>query len=66
MIKVEKLLGVIAENRKTQKDVADAIGVSDKTFYLKMKKGVFGSDEIDKMIQYLHIEHPEEIFLVKE
>ena len=40
--------------------------MSDKTFYLKMKKGVFGSDEIDKMIQYLHIEHPEEIFLVKE
>lgn len=39
------------------------IGVTPKTFYLRMKNGVFGSDEIQIMIDELHIENPEEIFL---
>ncbi len=66
MIKTDELKGIIAKNGKSQRDVANIIGVTEKTFYLKMKKGVFGSDEIEKMIGYLHIENPVDIFFAKE
>ena len=45
MIKVDELRGAIAKNGYSQKDVASMIGVTPKTFYEKMKIGVFGSDE---------------------
>lgn len=66
MLNENKLLGVFAENKKTRKDVAKMIGVSPKTFYLRMKKGVFGSDEIQIMIEELHIDNPMEIFFAKK
>lgn len=66
MLNTNKFLGVIAENKKTKKDVAKMIGVSPKTFYLRMQKGVFGSDEIQTMIEELHIDNPMEIFFAKE
>lgn len=62
MINTAKLRGVIVANEKTQADVAKHIGVSSRTFSNKMKKGVFGSDEIELMIEYLNIENPMEIF----
>ena len=40
--------------------------MSEKTFYLKMKKGVFGTDEVEKMVGLLDIENPAEIFLSKK
>lgn len=66
MIKVDDLRGLIVKNRMTQNEVATALGITPKTFYLKMKRGVFGSDEIEKMIQILNIENPTEIFFAKE
>ena len=66
MIDTNKLRGVIAERQKTQKDVAGAIGVTPITFGRKMKKGVFGSDEIEKMIIYLKIDDPISIFFKQE
>lgn len=65
MINVNKLRGVIAENKKTQTDVAKMIGITPKTFYQRMQKGVFGSDEIQIMIDNLHIDDPMEIFFAK-
>ena len=65
MIDTNKLRGIIAENGLSQKDVAIAIGVTPKTFYEKMSKGVFGSDEIDVMIDYLHITDPATIFFAQ-
>jgi hypothetical protein len=65
MVDVNKLKGIIVSNAKTQEDVAKHIGITPKTFYSKMKKGVFGSDEIDKMIDYLNIEDPAAIFFAK-
>ena len=62
MINTQKLKGVITERGTTQKRVAQAIGITEKTFYEKMKKGVFGSDEIDAMIDFLNIEEPMPIF----
>lgn len=63
MINVNALKGKIVERGKTQTDVAKAIGIAPKTFYDKMSKGVFGSDEIEIMIDYLSIEDPMKIFL---
>lgn len=65
MVDVNKLKSIIVLREKTQGDVANYIGISSKTFYLKMKKGVFGSDEIEKMIEYLDIEEPVPIFFAK-
>lgn len=66
MIKTNELRGVIAKNGLSQSDVAAKIGVTPKTFYEKMKNGVFGSDEIQIMINELHIENPMDIFFANE
>lgn len=66
MIKTDELRGVIAKNGYSQSDVAKMIGITPKTFYEKMKNGVFGSDEIQIMINNLHIEDPMAIFFADE
>ena len=66
MIKTNELKGIIVKNGLTQKQVAKKIGITPKTFYEKMKKGVFGSDEIQIMIDMLNIDNPAEIFFAKE
>lgn len=65
MIKTNELKGEIVKNGFSQSDVAKMIGVTPKTFYEKMKNGVFGSDEIEVMIEKLHIEDPMSIFFAK-
>lgn len=62
MIDTDKLRGVFAERGVKYYQVAEMIGVSPKTFSRKMKRGVFGSDEIEKMINGLCIKNPMEIF----
>lgn len=54
---VNELRGVIVARGKTQKDVAKKLGIAEKTFSEKMKRGVFGSDEIDIMIDYIDIDN---------
>lgn len=66
MIKTNELKGIIAKNGLSQSDVATMIGITPKTFYDKMKNGVFGSDEIQIMIDNLKIENPMLIFFAKE
>ena len=66
MIKTNELRGIIAKNGLSQTDVAKMIGVTPKTFYEKMKNGVFGSDEIQIMIDELHIDDPMPIFFARE
>ena len=66
MIKTDELRGIIAKNGFSQSDIAAKIGVTPKTFYEKMKIGVFGSDEIQIMIDELHICNPAYIFLANE
>ena len=66
MIRTDKLLGILAENGYSQAKMAEAIGITPKTFYTKMSRGVFGSDEIEVMIRLLKIEHPCEIFFARE
>lgn len=66
MIDTNLLRGKIAERKKSQVDVAKAIGITPKTFYKKMNKGVFGSDEIEIMVDFLQIEDPARIFFAKK
>ncbi len=66
MIKTNELKGIIVKNGFSQSDVAAKIGITPKTFYEKMKNGVFGSDEIQIMIDELHIDNPLAIFFAKE
>lgn len=66
MIRTDELRGVIAKNGYSQSDVAKMLGITPKTFYEKMKKGVFGSDEIEIMIKKLRIENPMPIFFDQE
>lgn len=65
MINTAELRGVIAKNGKTQSDVAKMLNITAKTFYCKMNKGVFGSDEIQIMIDRLNISNPMDIFFTK-
>lgn len=66
MIQTDELRGIIAKRRMSQAEVANVIGISPKTFYNKMKKGVFGSDEIETMITYLKIDNAMEIFFAQK
>lgn len=65
MIDTMELKACMARQGKSQKDVANACHMTSKTFYNKMKKGVFGSDEIEIMIDYLDIKHPMSVFFLK-
>lgn len=66
MVKTNELRGIIAKNGLSQSRVAKMIGVTPKTFYSKMKTGVFGSDEIQIMINELHIDNPIDIFFTNK
>ena len=66
MIDTNALKGAIVANGLTQEKMAKIIGITPKTFYLKMKNGVFGSDEIQIMIDTLGIEDPAKIFFAEK
>lgn len=66
MIRTDLLRGKIAEKSYTQKKIAKELGITPKTFYLKMQKGIFKSDEIYKMMKLLDIKNPITIFFEKE
>lgn len=62
MIDTNALKAEIVRNGMTQEDVAKKLGMNPKTFYSKMKKGVFWSTEIEAMVALLKIDNPENIF----
>ena len=66
MIDVNKLRGRMAEKGRTGQDMAAVIKKTPKTFYSKMKAGVFDSDEIEAMVKDLEIANPMEIFFAPE
>lgn len=66
MINVNKLRGVMAEKGRSGLDMAKVIKKTPKTFYAKMKAGVFDSDEIEAMVKDLEITNPLEIFFADE
>lgn len=66
MIDTNALRGLIVSRGMTQQDVARELGITPKTFYLKMKRGIFGSNEMETMIKLLSIKNPQEIFFAEK
>ena len=66
MIDTNKLRGKIVECGLSQAKMAEIIGITPKTFYEKMSRGVFGSDEIEIMISTLGIKNPVDIFFANK
>ena len=66
MINIDKLRGLIRGKGYTEGEFAkEVLSLSPQTLSGRFKSGIFGSDEIEKMIDKLNIEKPQEIFFVK-
>jgi hypothetical protein len=66
MIDVNKLKGKFVEKGyDTQEKQANVIGMSTKTLQNKLKRGVFNSNEIFKIMEILKLDDPTPIFFVK-
>lgn len=66
MIDVNALKAEWVKKGLRQQDVAKMLGISCKTLSLKLKKGVLGSDSIEKLIKELNIEDPLKVFFKYE
>lgn len=66
MLDRNALRAEMARNGITQKELAKTVGVSEKTFISKMKKGVFGTDEAQIIVDRLKIADPCAIFFAKK
>lgn len=66
MIRTDKLIGEMAARRISGRKMAEKLGISPKTFYTKMKRGVFGTDEVEIMIKELELNDPMAIFFVNK
>jgi DNA-binding XRE family transcriptional regulator len=62
MLDRNSLKAEIVRNGLTQKDVAKAIGISEKTFISRMRKGSFKTNEAEIMIEVLKLKNPSDIF----
>lgn len=66
MLDKNALRAEIVRNGFTQKDIAEILNMSEKTFISRIKKGVFGTDEVEKLISILHIKKPMDIFFANK
>ena len=62
MVDTDVLRGLLAQNGFSQAKMAESLGITPKTFYTKMKKKVFDSDEMEIMIKKLNINDPIPVF----
>jgi transcriptional regulator with XRE-family HTH domain len=62
MINANELKAYITRKGMTQAEVAKHLNMSPKTFYSHVQKGVFGSDDIEKMVVLLDIPDPVSVF----
>lgn len=62
MLDTDLLKGVIAFKGLSQRKIAFMLGITDRTFYEKMKKKDFLLTEIESMIEILEINDPVKIF----
>jgi hypothetical protein len=65
-MKTNLLRAEIVKAGMTHGEVAKRIGMSPKTFSVKLNKGVFGLNEAQKLIDLLEIKNPAEIFFTKQ
>ena len=65
MVDVNRLRGLIAERGLSQRKVAKLLGMAEKTFYSKMKSGIFVSTEMSALIELLDISDLTGIFFTE-
>lgn len=65
MLDVNALMGEAVKNGYNKGDLANALGMSPKTFRSRLKTGNFGRNEIDVLIGLLHIDNPMDIFFAR-
>ena len=65
MIDTRTLKQIIKAAGQTQKTTAAAIGMTQSAFYSRMKRGIFGSDDIMKMADFLKMENPAAVFYAR-
>jgi len=66
MVAANLLRAEMAKAGMTQASLAKEIGVSPQTLSKKLKKGVLGSDEIERILCVLQIEDPMSVFFAKK
>lgn len=66
MVDTARLRGLFAEKNLSQRKVAKGIGMPEATFRRKMKRGIFGTDDAEKIIVFVGIDNPAEIFLARK
>lgn len=62
MVNINELKACMTRKGKTQAEVAKALNMAPRTFSTRLKNGVFGSDEIEKMVVLLDIADPVSVF----
>lgn len=62
MLNVPEFRAAMVRKGYTQKALAKILGMSEKTFYDRIKNKRFGSDEIETLIKVLEISDPMPIF----
>ena len=62
MLNVPEFRAAMVRKGYTQKKLASILGISEKTFYERMKSKRFGTEEIEKLIPILEINDPMSIF----
>lgn len=65
MVDVDLLKRAIAGNGLTNRELAQKMGCSEATLYNKFRTGVFNSNEIEFLIEELHIQEPWKIFFAE-
>lgn len=62
MVNTNKIRGLMAEKNITGEMLADDMKITPNTFYRKMKKRKFNSDEMKVMAERLEIKDPYPVF----
>lgn len=62
MLNVAELKAAMARKSYTQKKLATALGISERTLGNRLKRKWFGTDEIEIMIDILDIADPMPVF----
>lgn len=65
MVNANELKAAFKRKAYTQEDVAKMLGITPRTLSNKMKKGVFNSNEIERLIEVLDIKEPLPIFFAR-
>lgn len=65
MVNANELKAAFKRKAYTQEDVAKMLGITPRTLSNKMKRGVFNSNEIERLIEVLDIKEPLPIFFAR-